>query len=832
MADLVTLTIDHHVISVPKGTLIVDAAKKAGIDIPVFCYHPKMEPVGMCRMCLVEIGRPMIDRETGKPVQKADGTLDIRFGPKLETACTTPVVDGMVVKTTTDQVQQARNHMLEFILTSHPLDCPVCDKGGECPLQNLTLAYGPGSSRFDYNEKNHAQKHVSLGDLIFLDRERCIQCGRCVRFQHEVVSDPVIAFHQRGRKLEIITSSEPGFDSIFSGNTTDICPVGALTTADFRFGARPWEMNNSASICEHCPVGCNTVNNVRREAKQDGRAVIKRIMPRQNEAVNEIWMCDKGRFVYHYTEQPERLTTPMIRKNGSLQPASWEEALDLAGKKLAEYREDLITLVSGRLSNEDLYNFRQFSAGWQGILYNTLGGGDLVNQVGLGQGSNLKDVGAETVILIAASDLHQEAPIWWLRVKQAADRGAKVIVWNPRYTRAEEFAAMTMRYAYGREAESIRGFMKGESEFFTAEMSQAMKIMDGAENVIVYLGGEGMGISQSSVVAHYIAEYLLRTHHIGRPNNGLVLVWPHANTQGAWDMGFKPVENLSAALMEAKAVYIAGADPAGDHPQLAETLKQKAFLVVQELFLTETARMADVVFPVQAKAEREGTYTNGERRVQRFYPAVDAPADLRPDFMVAAQVGQRMGLVLEGAAAALVMKQIATHIDRYQDISYPALANSTEQWPIIGRSDLYFGGTMYENKQGLGIQLETAADRKDALNVVLPNNPLQISVPAGAILAYPITRLYDHGLMLKDSRLLKSRLEVHAVWMNERTAKRLGLVEDGLAAITIYDQVVQAKVHLDANLPADCAVIPRSMGIPIFGPAAVMIQMLETETLS
>jgi NADH-quinone oxidoreductase subunit G len=510
-------------------------------------------------------------------------------------------------------------------------------------------------------------------------------------------------------------------------------------------------MNNAASICEHCPVGCNTVNNVRRDAKHGGRAVIKRIMPRQNEAVNEIWMCDKGRFGYHYTEQLERITTPLIRKNGSLQPATWEEALDLASRKLIEYREDLITLVSGRLSNEDLYNLRQFSSGWQGILYNTLGGGDLVNQVGLGRWSNLKEVGAETVIVIAASDLHQEAPIWWLRVKQAADRGAKVIVWNPRSTRAEDFAALMIRYVYGREAESIRGFMKGESEFTTAEMAQAMKWMDAAENVIVYLGGEGMGIPQSNVVAHYVAEYLLRSHHTGRPNNGLVMVWPHANTQGAWDMGFKPVENLSAALMEGKAVYIAGADPAGDHPQLAETLKQKDFLVVQELFLTETARMADVVFPVQAKAEREGTYTSGERRVQRFYPAVDAPADLRPDFMIAAQIGQRMGLELEGAAASLVMNQIALHVDRYQEIHYPALANSAEQWPIIGRSDLYFGGTMYENKQGLGIQLETAADRKEALNVVLPNNPLQVSVPGGSIVAYPITRLYDHGSMLKDS---------------------------------------------------------------------------------
>jgi NADH-quinone oxidoreductase subunit G len=831
MADQVTLTIDHHVICVPKGMLIVDAAKEAGINIPVFCYHPKMEPVGMCRMCLVEIGRPQIDRESGKPLLKADGNPDVRFGPKLETACTTPVTEGMVVNTTTDQVREARNAMLEFILTSHPLDCPVCDKGGECPLQNLTMAHGPDVSRFVFSEKMHSAKHVPLGDLIFLDRERCIQCGRCVRFEHEIVNDPVLAFHQRGRKLEIITSSEPGFDSIFSGNTTDICPVGALTTADFRFGARPWEMNLSASICEHCPVGCNTVNNVRREAKSGGRSVIKRIMPRQNEAVNEIWMCDKGRFGYHYAEQPERLTTPMLRKNGKLQPATWDEALSLAAFKLSAAGEDLITLVSGRLANEDLYNLRQFNKGWQGILYNTLGGGELANQVGVGKGTNLKEVGSGTVIVIAASDLHEEAPLYWLRIKQAAERGAKVIVWHPRITRTDEFASLSLRYSYGREADEAQILLKADGKSGRADVIQARQMLDSAENVLVFLGGEGMGIAQSNVVAHYFSEFLLRSHHAGRPNNGLVMVWPHANTQGAWDMGFKPVENLNLALQEAKAVWVAGADPAGDDPQLAETLKNSGFLAVQELFLTETARMADVVFPVQAKAEREGTYTNAERRVQRFYPAVDAPQGTQPDYWIAAQLAERMGLHLE-SAAALVMKQIAAHVNRYEEINYAALAYSEPQHPIIGRSDLYYGGTMYENKQGLGVQLDSLADRKEALNIVLPNHPLEISVPGGGMVAYPLTRLYDRGSMLIENQTLHNRLAQKSVWLSADTARRIGLVDKGLANLQIGNANTTIRVQIEPELPDDCAVIPRSMGIPLFGPVAVTIQALQTETRS
>jgi len=280
MGKMVTLKIDNQTVNVPQGTLVVDAAKMAGIDIPVFCYHPKLKPVGMCRMCLVEIGRPVIDRATGAPQLELDGTPKMQFGPKLETSCTVPVSDGMWVRTDTANVTTARKDVVEFILTSHPLDCPVCDKGGECPLQNLTMRFGSDKGRFLFDEKMHLEKHVPLGDLIWLDRERCIQCGRCIRFAHDVAGDPVIHFFHRGRHTDIITDSEPGVDSIFSGNTTDICPVGALTTADFRFGARPWEMKAAASICNQCPVGCNIDYSVRREAKSGGRTVIKRAMPR------------------------------------------------------------------------------------------------------------------------------------------------------------------------------------------------------------------------------------------------------------------------------------------------------------------------------------------------------------------------------------------------------------------------------------------------------------------------------------------------------------------------------------------------------------------------
>src|SRR6266498_4825099 len=414
MTKQLTLTIDGLQVTVPEGTGVVDAAKMVGIDIPVFCHHPKLEPVGMCRMCLVEIGRPMRDRTTGQFVME-NGAPKIQFMPKLETACTNKAEEGMVVRTNTTKALDGQKGTVEFLLTSHPLDCPVCDKGGECPLQNLTMAYGPGKSRFIFDEKSHLGKHVPLGDLIVLDQERCIQCARCIRFQDEIVGDSVLAFDERSRGMRIITFSDPGFDSVFSGNTTDICPVGALTTRDFRFEARPWELESSASICTQCPVGCNITLNSRREARAGGDFVVKRVMPRQNEQVNEIWICDKGRFVHHYTDSKKRLARPLVRQGDKMARASWDEATKAAADHFRAAKGDCVILVSGKLANEDLFNLKSLAdqAGGQAYLYSHMGGGEFTTLVGVGEGTNFGTMSAGTTIVVVASDLYEEAPIWY-----------------------------------------------------------------------------------------------------------------------------------------------------------------------------------------------------------------------------------------------------------------------------------------------------------------------------------------------------------------------------------------------------------------------------------
>ncbi|KAF0106096.1 MAG: NADH-quinone oxidoreductase subunit G [Anaerolineaceae bacterium] len=693
MAKMVSLTIDGRPVSVSEGTLIVNAAKTIGIDVPVFCYHPKMEPVGMCRQCLVEVGRPAIDRATGQPVIE-NGQPKINFGPKLETACTTPVSEGMVVLSQSDKARASQKEILEFLLTSHPLDCPVCDKGGECPLQNLTMEHASPQSRFLFDEKHHAEKRVPLGDKIWLDRERCIQCARCIRFQEQVAGEPVLAFYQRGRSTDIITSSEPPFDSIFSGNTTDICPVGALTTADFRFGARPWEMKAAASICSLCPVGCNVTFNTRREAKSrartgtttaGGKVVIKRAMPRQNEQVNEIWICDRGRFEWHYVEREDRLEKPLVKKNGKLEKVSWKVAIEEIGNKVKGNKEEVVVLASGRLSNEDLFNLKQLADGLGGeaLLYDSLPGGELTTKYGVSAGTNIGDMGAGTTILVAASDLYHEAPIWHLRVKQAAERGATLIIVNSEATRLDKYAKHLVRCEKGEAAKKVR------------ELGAAVK---DAKNLVIFFGADG-----SSALAEACAE--LVKSRAGKPNNGLVGVWPRANDQGALELGFKPAQDLQAVFEKASVVYIVGADPIGDGAIKTQNVKRKPFIIVQELFLTETAKLADVLLPAQAFTERDGSYTSGERRVQRFYPAVPALGETKADYAITALIAAELGIEVEGRSAGLVMDKLAAAVPAFADITYGKLAETTEQWPIIGRADLYYGGTSYQNSQGLGVPL-------------------------------------------------------------------------------------------------------------------------------
>jgi NADH-quinone oxidoreductase subunit G len=821
----VRLTIEGRPVAVPAGTMLVEAAKRAGINIPVFCYHPKLDPVGMCRMCLVEIGRPERDRATGDWVRDGEGKPVIRFGAKLETACTTPAGEGWEVRSASDKARQGQKEIVEFLLTSHPLDCPICDKGGECPLQELTMDYGPGKSRFLYEDKIDLAKRVPLGELIYLDRERCIQCARCTRFQEDIAADPVIGFEMRGRELQIVTYSDPGFDSYFSGNTTDICPVGALTTADFRFEARPWELRAAASLCLHCPVGCNVALDVRRQPGAAGRTTVQRVMPRQNESVNEIWICDKGRFGHHFAGSQNRLLRPRVRQGEELVETDWEDALRRAAEGLHAAGGEIFGLAGGRASTEDLHQFRRFLGGLGGraALYAGMGGGEWVERTGAAPGTDLGRLGKGDTVLVIATDLHEEAPIWWLRLKQAAERGADLLVANARPTRLEEHARAVLRFRYGetlRMAQALAGGpAAGEEPDKTAEIAA---LLSSASNVLVFFGSDGLIPSQAADLAGVFGRWLQDSGRVGKPHNGLVPVWPHANTQGGYAVGMRLADDDLRPRLGSRAVYLMASDPAGDDPELAQALDKAGFVVAQELFLTESARRADVVFPAQAFTEREGSYLNGLRRLQRTYPAVPPVGDTRPDWSILADLGGRLGLSLESRSAGALLLQLAEERPVFRGLDYAALSRSERQWPPVGGRDLYFGGTAHSNSQGIGVPLPLEEGEVAA----------ESTAPSGGeeepgLWLVPIHRLYDRATTLMPSRIVEARMAGPEVLLHPQDVKRLGLPAEGEVELRANGYRARVRAIASEAAPQGAALAPFSVGLPFTRPMPIEIRPVQ-----
>jgi len=659
-------------------------------------------------------------------------------------------------------VQAAQKDVLEFLLTSHPLDCPICDKGGECPLQNLTLSYGPGVTRFDYADKQHLEKHYPLGELIFLDKERCIQCARCIRFQDEIADDHVLGFYERGRKMQIETLSTPDFDSKFSGNTTDICPVGALTTKDFRFRARPWEITGVPSICTHCAVGCNLSLGTRRSARGGGDWEILRVMPRQNEAVNEIWICDKGRFGYHYARSKERLQKPLMKKDGQLVEATWDEAVSLVADRFRAANGKVGGLIGDRVSNEDAWLFgKLFREGFSSAQVATrpqAAGLDLAARYGVGVGTNLGELGRGDVVLIVAADVEETAPVTMLRLKAAAERGVKLIVANARETKMDRYAAISIRYQPGADAQTVYGLLNAvdqgsgigdqAAKFASSDekIKNAGKLIAEAQNLIVIFGDERQ--ADDVALAQACANLVVATGHIGKANNGLLPLWPHNNTQGVYDM-------LSAQSVawpsggEVEALYAIGADPIG----AGQSWPEAGFVVVQELFLTETARQADVVLPALSWAERDGTFTNAERRVQRYYKALPPTGQAKADWEIFRLVAEQLGLKWMSFGAESVMNDIAAQVAAYAGLDYARLAETKEEWPPVGTSsDLYFGGTAYDNRGGVGAQTKSLfeIDGQAELKWLEPPQPTDQPVK--------VRRLNRHGTLIDQSSVYEVRL--------------------------------------------------------------------------
>lgn len=655
----ITLTIDGRAVTVPKGTTIWTAARGVGIDIPIFCYHDRMPPLGACRMCLVK-------------VEKA---------PKLVTSCTQEAAEGMVVSTTTPDVKAGQEAILEFLLINHPLDCPICDKGGECPLQDQTFRYGPGRSRYVEPKRDFA-KPVALGPALVLDRERCILCWRCVRFGELIAGDDALKGFERGFTSEINTPFTLPAVSKFIGNTIAICPVGALTSRTYRFVSRPWDNQRVPSVCTLCGVGCAVFFDVRGNT-------ITRTQARESPDLNDIWLCDLGFFGHGYVHHAERLQQPLIRRDGELQPASWDEALDLVARKIHAAAPNRVALIAGaRLTNEDAYVAARIFRTVVGTPHldhrlDTRADGPSLT-VPWGMTSPIGDIPTSDLFLLIGCDLTEEYPVLWLRMKQAVDRGARIIAITPKALEIERFAAHHLVHRYqegsavlaavaqaadgnGGTTEEVggvdhEGITRAGESLRTAKRPMvmigrtALEAPDGMYAEVEALCGK-LGVKPSimrgkgNAFGVALAGVLPNTGPGGRPLDqaraNLESVWGAPVASGPALDGPEIVE--AGARGELDVLYIAGADPSTDVPDRSRWAAARShvpFVVVADAFLTETAQGADVVLPALVIPEKDGTVLNIEGRVQRVQAAVSGPGEARGDWQIASALAARLGTTI------------------------------------------------------------------------------------------------------------------------------------------------------------------------------------------
>jgi NADH-quinone oxidoreductase subunit G len=667
--EQITLVVDGVEVQAPQGMMLVDAAKHGDVEIPVFCYEPKLgHPVGACRMCLVEV----------------EGI------PKLQTACSTPVRDGMVVYTQTDRVKEAQNAIVEFLLVNHPLDCPVCDKGGECPLQDISMGWGPGKSRM-IDPKRHFQKPIPLSPLIKIDRERCILCYRCVRFSQEVAEDEQLQLLERGASSFVGTFDDRPYIAPFHGNIIELCPVGALTSDAYRFRARPWDIEDAGTVCTLCPSQCNIKLTVRDER-------IQRVLGRDNAEVDDGWLCDKGRFGYQMIESPDRITEPMLRRGGELQPVTWGEALETAATGLREAGERTAAVVGGSSSNEEGYLVQR-------ILRGALGSPHVVSDLGEPAGralavelsrpelaASISDLDrAEAIVVIGTDPLHS-MPILDLRIRKVVRRnGTRLAIATDRPTALDGGAEETARYRPGGATDFVRalaaetgadGYERASGELGADAERIAGATQPGA-TVIVWAGQPDPALVDC---ARAVDAKLLEVP-AGANGRGLREV----GCQPAAGPGFSEVadgrgaDGIRDALAEGglDAAILANADPvrdAPDGPAWSEALGKASFVLAISMFEDASTRHADVVFPAESYAEREGTVTHPDGRLQRVRPGVPNPGRARPTWEVLAELSALLGEETGIDSVPEALAAIASEVPFYAGLTEQEIGGRGVRW--------------------------------------------------------------------------------------------------------------------------------------------------------
>ena len=619
--NAITINLNGRDVPARKGELIIAAADRAGDFVPRFCYHPRMKAVGMCRQCMVEVDGPR--------------------GPMMVVSCMTPVAEGQVVRTETDQVKRAQEGILELLLANHPLDCPVCDKGGECPLQDQAFSHGPGESRY-VEEKRHYEKPIAISDLVYLDRERCILCDRCTRFASDVAGDPLISFTHRGNNTQVLTFPDEPFASYFSGNTVQICPVGALTAKPYRFKARPWDLEETESTCTTCAVGC-------RVSVQSSRDSLVRLQgidvpgDPDRESVNWGWLCDRGRFNFESVNSDDRLTNPMIKTDGKLVATSWAQALETAARTIrlavSSRGADSVAILGGaRLANEDVRAWAML-ADALGINHHDAQLDDgLPAEIFTLPQATVNDAASASTVVLLGPDLKEELPVLHLRLRDAATkRGVRIVEFSPKATGLTRHAWKSIPYEPGQQVAAVR------SALADAEVSAQFA----KGNVVVVLGRANLAESGDFTAQAFNAL------SAAVPGLRVLPVLRRGNVRGALEQGLAPKSGSDArSILQAAAdgriecLVLLGADPITDVPDAdlaRRALASVRSIVALDTFPNASSVLADVLLPVAAFAERTGSVTNIEGDISCLSQRVTARGTSRPDWMVAVELAERLG---------------------------------------------------------------------------------------------------------------------------------------------------------------------------------------------
>ncbi len=681
--DLITLTIDGFEVQVPKGTLVIRAAELIGISIPRFCDHPLLDPVGACRQCIVEI------EGQRKPVA----------------SCTVTVTEGMVVRTqlTSPVASKAQHGNLEMLLINHPLDCPVCDKGGECPLQNQTMSHGYGESRF-HDKKRTYPKPIAISSQVLLDRERCVLCARCTRFSQQVAGDPFIELFERGALQQVAIYADQPFESYFSGNTVQICPVGALTGAAYRFRARPFDLVSTPMVCEHCASGCALRTDHR-------RGKVLRRLAGDDPQVNEEWNCDKGRWAFTYATQADRITSPLVRDGdtGRLRPASWTEALDRAARGLADAARSggVGVLPGGRLTVEDAYAYAKFARV-------ALGTNDIDSRVRPSSDEELDflasnvagrylettyaDLEHAPAVLLAGFEPEEESPIVFLRLRKAARKhGTKVFTLAPfRSPGATKTGATLLQTAPGAEAAALTALISGD-DAAAAALRLPGAVMLVGERLAAVPGALSAAARLAAASGAKLAWVPRRAGERGAVDAGALptllpggrLVADPGAVEAVW--GPLPTgrgRDLTGILTAVKAgqlkgLLIGGVDPADcPDPLLAlDALDAAEFIVSLELRRSPVTDRADVVLPVAAAVEKAGTFLDWEGRARPFEHVLRTTGAL-PDGRVLHTLADEMDIALglpDVAAARAEISRLGVADGRPAAPTEPAVAPALPQ---------------------------------------------------------------------------------------------------------------------------------------------------------